>query len=132
MTGQLVKILVLPAICLALLSCSSNNRQSSGDFSETSWEIDDKTMEEWYMTFIGYDSSGYQSFIAESENLVQWNNMHLAMGYGPAGEFDHGGVVLGAYLYEDYDIKSPRILKKKEGRRGIGLITSKPLKQKLP
>jgi len=70
----------------------------------------------WYMTFIGYDGSGYQSFIAESDNLVHWDNMRLALGYGPEGEFDHGGVVLGAYLYEGYDIKAARILKKKEGK----------------
>ena len=70
----------------------------------------------WYMTFIGYDGNGYQSFLAESEDLLHWDNKRLAMGYGPEGEFDHGGVVLGAYLYEDYDIKAPRILKKKEGK----------------
>jgi predicted GH43/DUF377 family glycosyl hydrolase len=70
----------------------------------------------WYMSFIGFDGKGYQSFIAESEDLVHWENMQLAMGYGPEGEFDYGGVVLGAYLYEDYNIKAPRILKKKEGK----------------
>lgn len=69
----------------------------------------------WYMTFIGFDGQGYQSFIAESQDLVHWGNMRLAMGYGPEGTFDHGGVVLGAYLYEDYGIQSPRILKQKEG-----------------
>ncbi len=71
--------------------------------------------EKWYMSFIGYDGTGYQSFIAESQDLVLWDHMRLAMGYGPEGGFDHGGVVLGAYLYEDYGIKSPRILKKKDG-----------------
>jgi predicted GH43/DUF377 family glycosyl hydrolase len=70
----------------------------------------------WYMTFIGFDGKGYQSFIAESDDLVNWTNIRLAMGYGPEGSFDYGGVVLGAYLYEDYDIKSPRILKKKNGK----------------
>jgi predicted GH43/DUF377 family glycosyl hydrolase len=70
----------------------------------------------WYMSFIGFDGNGYQSFIAESEDLVHWENMRLAMGYGPEGEFDYGGVVLGAYLYEDYDIRAPRTLKKKEGK----------------
>jgi predicted GH43/DUF377 family glycosyl hydrolase len=72
--------------------------------------------ERWYMTFIGFDGKGYQSFVAESDDLVRWTNMRLAMGYGPAGEFDHGGVVLGAFLYDSYDIKAPRILKKKDGR----------------
>ncbi len=72
--------------------------------------------EKWYMSFIGFDGNGYQSFIAESEDLVHWENMQLAMGYGPEGEFDYGGVVLGAYLYDDYHIKAPRRLKKKDGK----------------
>jgi len=66
----------------------------------------------WYMTFIGFDGIGYQSFVAESDDLVHWTNRGLAMGYGVKGSFDHGGRVLGAFLYESYDIKSPRILKK--------------------
>ena len=66
----------------------------------------------WYMTFIGYDGLGYQSFIAESIDLVHWKNFRLAMGYGSPGAFDFGGVVLGAYLYESYDIKAPRYLKR--------------------
>ncbi|MBC8875855.1 MAG: hypothetical protein H8E44_41040 [Planctomycetes bacterium] len=70
----------------------------------------------WYMTFIGFDGKGYQSFVAESDDLVHWTNMRLAMGYGPKDSFDRGGVVLGAFLYEDYDIKAPRMLKKKDGR----------------
>jgi len=70
----------------------------------------------WYMTFIGFDGKGYQSFVAESVDLVHWANMRLAMGYGPKGGFDHGGVVLGAFLYEDYAIKAPRVLKKKDGK----------------
>ena len=69
----------------------------------------------WLMTYIGFDGQGYQSFIAESKDLVHWDKHRLAMGYGPEGEFDHGGVVLGAYLYKDYDIKAPRLLKKKKG-----------------
>ncbi len=70
----------------------------------------------WYMSFIGYDGHGYQSFIAESQDLVDWDHVSLAMGYGPEGAFDYGGVVLGAYLYADYGIKSPRILKDMDGK----------------
>ena len=33
----------------------------------------------WYMTFIGFDGKGYQSFIAESDDLIHWTNMRLAM-----------------------------------------------------
>jgi len=43
----------------------------------------------WYMTFIGFDGKGYQSFVAESNDLVNWTNMRLAMGYGPKDSFDY-------------------------------------------
>ena len=70
----------------------------------------------WYMSFIGYDGQGYQSFIAESDNLCHWEYIKLAMGYGPEGAFDYGGAVLGAYLYENYNIKGLRVLKKIDGK----------------
>lgn len=38
------------------------------------------------------------------------------MGYGPKGSWYYGGVVLGGYLYEDYEIKARRTLKKVDGR----------------
>ena len=72
--------------------------------------------EKWYMTYIGFDGRGYQSFLASSDDLVRWTQLGLAMGYGPKGHFDHGGVVLGAYLYESYDLDAPRILKKHNGK----------------
>ena len=70
----------------------------------------------WYMTFIGFNGQGYQSFLAESDDLVHWKHKGLALGFGPEGEFDHGGRVLGAYLYESYNIKAPRLLKKRDGK----------------
>lgn len=72
--------------------------------------------QKWYMTFIGLDGKGYQSFVAESDHLTHWTNKRLAMGYGPKGGFDFGGVVLGAFLYRNYNIKAPRMLKKKDGK----------------
>ncbi len=72
--------------------------------------------EKWYMSFIGYDGKGYQSFVAESDDLVNWGKMRLAMGFGKEGQFDFGGCVIGAFLYEDYDIKARRKLKKRDGK----------------
>jgi len=69
---------------------------------------------EWFMTFIAYDGAGYQSFVAESDDLVHWGKYRLAMGYGPEGEFDYGGVVLGAYLYQSYGLKDARLLKARD------------------
>ena len=70
----------------------------------------------WFMSFIAFNGQGYCSFVAESTNLVQWTNLRLAMGFGPTNEFDHGGCVVGAYLYDSYDIKAPRLLKKRDGK----------------
>ena len=48
----------------------------------------------WYMSFIGFDGQGYQSFLASSDDLVRWRQLGLAMGaYGMAlmlGEFALG------------------------------------------
>ncbi|KAL7547710.1 hypothetical protein ACHAWF_010986 [Thalassiosira exigua] len=70
----------------------------------------------YFMSFVGFDGSGYQSFLAESHNLLEWTNIRLAMGYGEEGSFDHGGVVLGAYLLNDYEIKAKRTLKQVDGK----------------
>ena len=70
----------------------------------------------FYMSFIAFDGRGYNSFVVESEDLVRWVRPRLAFGFGPAGEFDHGGRVLGAYLYQSYDITAPRVLKRRGGK----------------
>lgn len=70
----------------------------------------------WFMSFIAFNGQGYNSFVAESTNLVQWTQPRLAMGFGPTNEFDFGGCVIGAFLYESYDIRAPRVLKQRDGR----------------
>ncbi len=72
--------------------------------------------DKWHMSFIAFNGKGYNSFVAESTDLVQWTNPKLAMGFGKEGEFDFGGCVIGAFLYESYDIKAPRELKKRDGK----------------
>ncbi|MGL1891414.1 MAG: hypothetical protein OCD02_07275 [Spirochaetaceae bacterium] len=68
----------------------------------------------WYMSFIGFNGQGYQSFVCRSSDLVSWTDFRLAMGFGKKGEFDFGGCVIGSYLYESYDIKARRTLKQKD------------------
>lgn len=75
-----------------------------------------ESLDRWYMSFIAFDGNGYNSFVAESDDLIHWENARLAMGFGKEGEFDYGGRVTGAYLYESYDIMAPRILKRQDGR----------------
>lgn len=70
----------------------------------------------FYMSFIGFDGIEYRSFVAESSDLLEWTHKKLAMQNGDEGSFDHGGVVLGAYLMDDYTISAPRMLKKIDGK----------------
>ncbi|MDR2763723.1 MAG: hypothetical protein LBB90_01680 [Tannerella sp.] len=70
----------------------------------------------WYMSFIGFNGKGYNSFVVESRDLIHWTNPRLAMGFGKEGEFDHGGCVIGAYLYDSWDIKTPRTIRKKDDK----------------
>jgi hypothetical protein len=70
----------------------------------------------WFMTLIAFDGHSYNSFVAESPNLLQWTHPRLAMGFGPPCEFDFGGCVIGALLYESYDVKAPRLLKRHDGK----------------
>lgn len=72
--------------------------------------------DKWYMSFVAFDGKGYQTYIAESTNLIDWGNYRLALGYGPVNEFDHGGCILGGFLLESYDLKAPRVLKKRGGK----------------
>jgi len=72
--------------------------------------------QKWFMSFIAFNGQGYNSFVAESTNLVRWTTPRLAMGFGRTNEFDHGGCVIGAFLYESYDLKAPRVLKRRDGR----------------
>jgi beta-xylosidase len=68
------------------------------------------------MAFIGFNGKGYNSFVVESDDLIHWKNPQLALGFGPEGAFDFGGSVIGAFLYESWDVNAPRILKKKDGK----------------
>jgi len=69
----------------------------------------------YYLSFVGFNGDGYKTFVAESEDLVHWSDPRLAMGFGEEGAFDHGGVILGAYLYDSYDLDAPRTLAEKDG-----------------
>jgi hypothetical protein len=72
--------------------------------------------DKWFMSFVAFDGQGYNSFVAESADPVHWKNPRLAMGFGPANEFDAGGCVIGAFLYESYDLEAPRLLKRRDGK----------------
>lgn len=71
---------------------------------------------EWRMFYLGFDGKGYQTALAVSDDLVHWQPKGLVMSYGKEGAYDHGGVTFGGLLFDSYDIKAPRTLKKVDGK----------------
>jgi len=67
------------------------------------------------MSFIAFNGQGYNSFVAESKDLVHWSNPRLAMGFGPRTNSTSVDAPSAAFLYESYDLKAPRLLKKRDG-----------------
>ena len=72
--------------------------------------------DKWFMSFIGFNGKGCNSFVAESTNLVTWTRPRLVVGFGPTNRFDFGGCLIGAFLYQSYDLKAPRVLKPRAGK----------------
>ncbi len=68
--------------------------------------------DEWRMFYTGFDGKGYQTALAISRDLIHWEPKGLVMGYGKEGAFDYGGLSFGGPLFESYDLKAPRTLKK--------------------
>lgn len=67
---------------------------------------------EWRMFYTGFDGCGYQTALAVSADLVHWTPKGLVMSFGKPGAFDYGGVTFGGLLFESYDVKAPRTLKR--------------------
>ena len=72
------------------------------------WKLGDQ----WQMWYTGFDGRGYQTALAVSNDLINWELKGLVMGFGKEDAFDYGGVTFGGVLFDSYDIKSPRTLKK--------------------
>lgn len=66
----------------------------------------------WRMLYTGFDGQGYQTAAAVSHDLVHWIPDGLVMSYGKPGAYDYGGVTFGGLLFQSYDIRAPRTLKK--------------------
>lgn len=76
---------ILAALLLVALSALRKAQTSAPG------QIDRETLDKWYMSYIAFNGQGYNSFVAESTDLVKWTNPRLALGFGKEGEFDFGG-----------------------------------------
>ncbi len=68
----------------------------------------------FHMTFVGWDSTGYRTGLASSEDLIHWEKEGLLLDRGPAGSFTEYNVALTQILREN-ELYGPGELKKVDG-----------------
>jgi predicted GH43/DUF377 family glycosyl hydrolase len=78
----------------------------------------------FYMTYIGYDGTGYQTGLASSKNLVSWEKLGCILRRDPKSEVTRYNIALNWILREN-DVRSPGKLKKTHGRH-LGVYHAYP------
>ena len=69
----------------------------------------------FYMTYVGHDGIGYQTGLAESDDLINWRKLGLIIGREANSKFRQFSIGLTSILREN-DLSSPGALKKVNGR----------------
>jgi predicted GH43/DUF377 family glycosyl hydrolase len=69
----------------------------------------------FYMTFVGWDSIGYRTGLAVSDDLLHWHKEGLVIDRGPKGSFTEFNAAL-TWIVRDNDLFGPGTLKRVNGR----------------
>lgn len=69
----------------------------------------------YYMTFVGWDTTGYRTGLAVSDDLIHWRKERLLLDRGPRGSVTEYNAALTCIL-RDNDLFGPGTLKKVNGR----------------
>jgi predicted GH43/DUF377 family glycosyl hydrolase len=69
----------------------------------------------YYMTFVGWDSLGYRTGLASSDDLIHWRKERLLLERGPAGSVTEFNIALTCIL-RDNALYGPGTLKQVDGR----------------
>ena len=69
----------------------------------------------FYMTYVGFDGTGYQTAIATSDDLVSWQHQGLILKRGSNRKWDSVGMAATTLLMEN-DLYAERKLKKIDGK----------------
>lgn len=67
------------------------------------------------MMYVGYDGHGYQTALARSTDLIEWEFEALILGRGGSGRWDDVNVS-GTWILRENDLRGPGTLKKWKGR----------------
>ena len=57
---------------------------------------------DWFMTYVVYDGRGYETWLAKSQDLLQWNIMGKIMSFSQTGEWDENQKA-GSFALQDYE-----------------------------
>jgi predicted GH43/DUF377 family glycosyl hydrolase len=68
----------------------------------------------FYMTFVGWDGTGYRTGLAESDDLATWNKRGMIIDRGPVGSVTEFNVAMTSIL-RDNDLFGPGELRKVDG-----------------
>jgi len=69
----------------------------------------------FYLTYVGFDGVGYQTGIAESDNLVDWRRKGVILARDPQDPITRYNIAMASILREN-DLQSPGRLLKVDGR----------------
>jgi predicted GH43/DUF377 family glycosyl hydrolase len=69
----------------------------------------------YYMTYVGFDGRGYQTGLAVSDDLINWEKLGCILKRGSNAEWDKVGQA-GAWILQDVDMYGKRQLKKVNGK----------------
>ena len=75
----------------------------------------------YYMLFVGFDGTGYQTGLAVSDDLVRWEKLGVILRRGANRDWDKVGMA-GTGLLMENDLFGPRRLKKALGSIGCCII----------
>ncbi|MGB9606046.1 MAG: hypothetical protein ACPL88_09240, partial [Bryobacteraceae bacterium] len=70
---------------------------------------------QYYMLFVGFDGTGYQTGLASSRNLTEWKKLGCILRRDPSSSITRYNVAMNWILREN-DLRSPGRLKKVNGR----------------
>ena len=69
----------------------------------------------FWMTYVGFDGTGYQTGLASSDNLLHWQKEGLLLGRGPKGSITQYNAAL-THILRDNELFGPATLKRVDGR----------------
>ena len=69
----------------------------------------------FYMTYIGFDGKGYQTGLAESHNLTDWQKLGCILKRNPSSQITRFNIAMN-WIVRENAIRSPGELKKVRGR----------------